>query len=547
MALTTVASLDAALEILARKKFAWATAPLETKIAYLLQARKGVAEVSRDWVDVAAAAKGISGPQVGEEWLGGVYPVLLMINALVETLDALAAGRSPLTGFKTRMQGSQASVEVFPHDVYDRLFYLGYSTEVRMSSGIDLGDLPETVAVAYRRPRPAVVAVLGAGNVASIPALDLLYRMFVEGHVVVLKLNPVNSYLEPFFSRAFRALIDDGYLVLIQGGAEQGQRLVRHELVDEVHLTGSDRTFDAIVFGSGVDGARRKLAGQPLMDKPISAELGGVAPTVIVPGRWREADLQFQAEHLVTQRFQNAGFNCLATQVVVVPEDWPLVDALLAKIEEVVNGLPPRPAYYPGAEERIEAACQGRKGRTMQGGWRIIEGNEESYRTEFFAPVLATTRLAGGDPGDFLRSAVDFCNTTLSGTLGANLLVDPATAAALGPELDQAVSDLRYGTVAVNGWTGMGFVLPRAAWGAYPGHRVSDIQSGTGFVHNALMFSAAEKTVTQGSFRPTPRSFRPPWFLTHRRADVVGERLCAFEARRSLGRAASVATAALRP
>ncbi|HKZ24734.1 MAG TPA: aldehyde dehydrogenase, partial [Acidimicrobiia bacterium] len=75
MALTTVASLDAALEILARKKFAWATAPLETKIAYLLQARKGVAEVSRDWVDVAAAAKGISGPQVGEEWLGGVYPV----------------------------------------------------------------------------------------------------------------------------------------------------------------------------------------------------------------------------------------------------------------------------------------------------------------------------------------------------------------------------------------------------------------------------------------------------------------------------------------
>lgn len=547
MALTTIATLDPALEILAKKKAAWATAPIETKIAYLLQARRGVAEVGRDWVGAAAAAKGISGSQVGEEWLSGVYPVLLMINALVETLTALAAGRPPLTGFTARMLGRQASVEVFPHDGYDRLFYAGYSTEVRMAPGLDLGDLPETVAVAYRRPRPAVVAVLGAGNIASIPALDLLYRMFVEGHVVALKFNPINSYLEPFFARAFRALIDDGFLALTQGGAEEGERLVRHELVDEVHLTGSDRTFDAIVFGGGPEGARRKTAGQPLLGKPISAELGGVAPAVVLPGRWTEADLAFQAEHLVTQRFQNSGFNCLATQVLVLPGDWPQADALLAKIEEVVNGLPPRPAYYPGVEERVEAACTGREVRTLGGGWRMVEADGDSYRTEFFAPVLAVTRLSGSEPGAFLRSAVDFCNADLSGTLGANLLVDPATATGLGPELDQAVTDLRYGTVGVNGWTAMAFVLPRAAWGAFPGHQISDIQSGTGFVNNALMFSAAEKTVTRGPFRPFPQSLRPPWFLTHRRAHVVGERLCAFEARRSPTRAAAVAAAALRP
>ncbi len=47
---------------------------------------------------------------------------------------------------------------------------------------------------------------------------------------------------------AFRALIDAGYLRIVYGGAEEGAYLCNHPGVDEIHITGSDKTFDAIVW-----------------------------------------------------------------------------------------------------------------------------------------------------------------------------------------------------------------------------------------------------------------------------------------------------------
>ena len=45
--------------------------------------------------------------------------------------------------------------------------------------------------------------VLGAGNVSSIPATDTISKVFQEGQVVLLKMNPVNEYLGPIFERLF--------------------------------------------------------------------------------------------------------------------------------------------------------------------------------------------------------------------------------------------------------------------------------------------------------------------------------------------------------
>ena len=36
---------------------------------------------------------------------------------------------------------------------------------------------------------------------------------------------------------------------MVYGGAQEGAYLARHRDVDEVHLTGSDETFDQIVWG----------------------------------------------------------------------------------------------------------------------------------------------------------------------------------------------------------------------------------------------------------------------------------------------------------
>jgi len=104
----------------------------------------------------------------------------------------------------------------------------------------------------------------------------------------------------------------------------------------------------------------------------------------------------------------------------------------------------------------------------------------------------------------------------------------PATRAQFGTDFDRAIGALRYGGIGINAWVGAAFLLPRAAWGAYPEHTYTDVQSGIGVVHNALMFDKPLKTVVSAPFRPFPRSVRhgeltmfpkPPWFLTNKTSE----------------------------
>ncbi|MFE4822152.1 hypothetical protein ACFRFU_38135 [Streptomyces sp. NPDC056704] len=54
----------------------------------------------------------------------------------------------------------------------------------------------------------------------------------------------------------------------------------------------------------------------------------------------------------------------------------------------------------------------------------------------------------------FLDEAVRTANEQCADALGVNLVTHPRTIAALGPALGEAIAELRYGTAALNGWTG---------------------------------------------------------------------------------------------
>ena len=109
--------------------------------------------------------------------------------------------------------------------------------------------------------------------------------------------------------------------------------------------------------------------------------------------------------------------------------------------------------------------------------------HELCFTEEAFGAVLCETSLPGGDAREFLRNAVTFCNQRLDGTLGATVLVHPATERSLGAELDRALAELRYGAIGVNVWNAVNFLLCQATWGAFPGHTLDDVGSGIGVVH----------------------------------------------------------------
>jgi len=539
-------TIDSALADLEAHKTEWARLPLARKREMLRGLHKRVGEVAGRWVTAEARAKELplDSPLRSEAWLPGPWGVMMYCDALGRTLEHVEAGTLPeLVEGKTRQRlGGQTVVRVYPDTRYDQILSSGFTVDVWMEPGVTPQALPGTMATFYQEedPEGAVGLVLGAGNIASIAPLDVLYKLYAEGSVCVLKMNPVNSYLGPLFEEMFAEFVEAGYLRFAYGGVDVGVVLTRHEAVEEIHVTGSEATHDAIVYGTGPEGAARKERDEPEIDVPVTSELGGVSPILVVPGDWSEPDLDFQAEHVATMRTFNGGFNCISGQVLVLPEDWSQRDAFLDAIRRVLHELPERTAYYPGAEERMAAVDAAYSETEHIGIHRLVEvtleDGEYAFQTEFFGDALAVLILPGGgedeDPADWLRRAVDFANHRLLGTLSANILAHPRTLRQLGDRLEDALARLRYGSVNVNVW-GAGFMLPQASWGAYPGHTLNDVQSGIGMVHNALLFSRPQKSVTIGPFAPFPRSLllgekhtapRPPWFVTNETGATTAQR-----------------------
>lgn len=554
-------TLDRELATLAANKERWARLALAEKILYLRDALEGTVRVAQAQVAAACAAKGIAmdSPQGAEEWFGGPIAQARVLRLLLRTLRQIQEYGAPLLParrIRARASGALA-VEVFPADLLDRLLYRGFSAEVWMQPGVTREELMANTGALHRRPAPPgrLALVLGAGNVASIGPLDAVHKLFAEGQVVLLKLHEVNAYLGPFIEEAFAALITDGFLATAYGGPEVGAYLVAHPQVEEIHITGSDRTHDAIVYGSGEEGRRRKAEDRPLITKRITSELGNVGPVIIVPGRWSHRELAFHAENIATQIVNNAGFNCNAARVLLTSAQWPQRQDLLAAITAVLGRIPQRPAYYPGAEARFDALLAANPqaiqvGKRQEGvlPWTVIPGvpahdfDNPCFTTEAFCSLAAETPLPAGDAPTFLDAAVDFANSRLWGTLNACVIVDPRTRQQLGDHLERAVEQLRYGTVALNHWPAMGFALGVTTWGAYPGHTRQQIASGIGVVHNTLLFEHPEKSVIDGPFTIAPK---PPWFATHAGAAAVAQQLLRLEGKRQLTALPRLALAAV--
>jgi hypothetical protein len=475
-------------------------------------------------------------------------------------LDIADKGRPQYPGPVRHKPGERIAIQVLPATMFDRFLYSGVTGEVWMEPGVTEEDVRATQAEAYRTPdaHQGVSLVLGAGNVASLGPRDVLTKLFAEGKVVVLKANPVNDYLVPFWRRAFGALIDAGYLRIVHGGAQVGTYLTQHDLITDIHVTGSDKTHDAIVFGVGPDGAARKAANDPLVTKPVSCELGNVSPVVIVPGEWTQKEIEYQAKHVATMFTNNAGFNCLTPRVIVTHAGWAQRGAFFSALEAVFASLPTRRAYYPGATERHASFLAAHPDAHLVGDgsdgrlpWTIVRDVDATkvdamcFNVEAFCALTSETALEAATPAEFVRAAVDFCNDVVWGTLSMTLLCDPRTMKdpLTGPAIEQAVADLRYGSIGVNLWHAMSYALSSTTWGAFPGHPITDIQSGSGAVGNAYLFARPQKSVVRGPFVAKPA---PAWFATNKSAGVVMRKLLDFEGQPSWAKLPGLIAASLK-
>ena len=560
---TTQSQLDRVVARLkdGSRKFVMLSLDHRMQLARAMQ--EGYLRVARASVEAACTAKGIAtgSPMEGEEWTLGPWFVVRHLRLIREALASLKQTGNTRVGKLGRTADQRLTVQVFPANAIDTMLFQGVRVDVHLQPGVTEQEMENSRARFYKRPDHdgRVVLVLGGGNVNGIPSMDVLTKMFNEGKTCILKMNPVNAYLGPFLEEAFSEAIRQNFLAVVYGGSEEGAYLAEHPDVDEVHLTGSDLTFDTIVWGRpGPEREARKAQNRPLLQKPVTAELGNVSPVIVLPGPYSDKQLRYQAEDVAAGLTFNAAFDCNANKVLILPKGWAQRDAFLDGVEQALTRAQPRKAYYPGAHDRWRLYSRDRASIRRFGNetaellpWTLVrdldatDASERAFASESFCPILFETQLGTSDPVEFLDKAVTFANDRLWGTLSAGLVVHPKTMKdpVLAGSVERAIATLRYGAVCVNAWAGYLFAFVTPPWGAHPSSSLENIQSGMGWVHNTPMLEQVEKAVLRHPLTAMPK---PTYFPSHRSAHKLMPRMTALEENASWKKVPGVLAAAMR-
>ena len=506
-------------------------------ISMLEQVINNIQTISYYWASLSSEKKGhLTKSKEGEEWIGGPFSCIYALQYFIEYLqdeDGLDINNFDETN---------KSYKVFPTKNIEKLLFPFLEGEIRFGKNLNFKQINEYRGFANRfnSNKPKITLVLGAGNVSSIPVLDALFHMIAHKSVIYIKLNPVNDYLLPIFTQVFEPFISRGFMIITEGDMEASKYLTEHDGFQHTHLTGSNYTYESIVYGKTLSDKERSLKTLPKINKkPITTELGNVTPIIVHPGNWSRSEIRHQAKKIVTAKLNNSGFNCIAAQVIVLPKDWKHTAKLKADIKNFLKKIGDTTSYYPGAIENLNDLNNSNNYEQINNlscSTPFLISNldlEHEYgNKEVWSTALYFKEISYNSYEDFCINSVNYVNNELWGNLGVSVLIKNYKKKKNEIILNSYVENLKYGTVAINEWSALGFVIPSLPWGGYPGNKDNDIQSGQGYVHNSFLFESPQKGIIYSKFRLS-RLIDPPWFVTNKKAHRIFKNLTYYQASNS--------------
>jgi hypothetical protein len=416
-----------------------------------------------------------------------VVPVANTVTACIDLYESLMKGEMLKPISITKVKDGLYDIHVFPQAAKDKLMYADRKDYIRVKG--------EPKQISPLDKPAGIIAVLGAGNYSS--SLEMIKAMFLENCAVVHKPHHLNEATDKVWAKIMRPLIDFGALSFCD--ADQGRALTRDERLHKIYFTGGTGTAQAIMNAT---------------DTEVVSECGGNNPCIIVPGDrpWKEKEIHHQAVQIATMGKLNGGAVCGRPQTIVTSKNWPQREEFLAALKKAIVGdTPAAGTYYPGSadvaakfKENYPDAevLKPEDGKYKSADFLFITGvDKDGYavKNEAFCQIFDEVPLdVPANAADFLPKAVEFCNTNLLGTLGSCILIDEDTRKKHQDVLDQAITDMEYGGIAINTMPPFIFLSPYLTWGG--NEEGKTFVSGHGNFGNLLCYENIEKSIIFANF-----------------------------------------------
>ena len=471
----------------------WKNTSAEVKLDLLKQVRENLRVHMEDLARADSEMKGIPHDDPSHSFQAGLayqtttLPVGGTLSACITLYESLVEGKmlEPLEIHK--VSGDRHDILVFPYSGLDKTMYADRKDYIRVK-----GE-PEQVNPLDKEG--GIIGVLGAGNYSS--SIEMINALFLENCAVVHKPHHLNEETDRIWEKVLKPIHDHNAVSFC--ASDEGRNLTADKRLKEIYFTGGAGTAQAIMAST---------------DTPFISECGGNNPCIIVPGDkpWTQKQLRHQAIQLATLAKLNGGAVCGRVQTLVTCKNWPQREDFLRELDiAIAEETPAAKTYYPGSDEVFagfrenypEAKIyQPENGKYPDSPFMLITGAEEdgyAAKNEAFTQILSEIPLdTPSEAGAFLEKAVEFCNEKLLGTLGSCIIIDERTEANHKAALDKAITNMSYGTVAINTIPPIAFISPYTIWGG--NEEGKEFASGEGNFGNLFCFENVEKSIIYSNF-----------------------------------------------
>ena len=471
----------------------WTETPAAERLALLKQIQDNIEIHWREMAKADCRMKGLSlddkanAHQVGTAMQATVVPLASNVAECINVYEELVKGRMPEPVEIKKVDDTRYDLRVFPIQARDKIMYMDRKDYLRVKG--------EPKQANPLDKEGGIIAVLGAGNYGS--AFELIRALFIENCVVVHKAHHLNAGSDRVWEKALKPLVDHRALSFCDPDA--GRELTADDRLKKIYFTGGTATAKAIQANASAE---------------LVSECGGNNPCIIVPGDrpWTKKEIEHHAIQLATFGKMNGGCRMRTRPNLVTCKNWPqrreFLDALAVAIRDDTPGAT---TYYPGTDQtfaRFHDAypdaklIQPESGAITNSDFLLIEDIEAdgfAAQHEAFCQVLTEAALdTSPEIETFLPKAVEFANTRLLGTLGACVLIEDDTMKNHQAVVDQAVTDLQYGGIAINTMPPFVFMNPYLTWGGNEEGR--ELVSGSGNFGNLMSVENIEKSIVTCSF-----------------------------------------------
>lgn len=299
------------------------------------------------------------------------------------------------------------------------------------------------------QPEPlGVVLVIGAWNYPVQLTLAVMVAAITAGNCVIIKPSELAPATSALLARRVPEYLDPECINIVTGGVAETTALL-------------ELPFDHILYTGGGNVGRIVMAAAAKNLTPVTLELGGKSPCVVLP----DANLEATARRIVWGKFTNAGQTCTAPDYILTDADTE--SKLVPLIEKSINDMFGSDPQQSDSYGRIINSRHFERVSQLIGSGTVVAGGRTDAGDKYIAPTV----LTGVSPESPVMQEEIF---------------GPILPIVRADDLDEAIAAIRKGDKPLSAYL---FTTDKKAEARF----LNDVSCGSTCINDVMMFAAVHE------------------------------------------------------